>query len=437
MMKLHGKITVVLSALIWLAVSQMAVAIEIKSVESSTGVKALLVEDYTLPLVSFSYSFSGGTSQDPPAKSGAVRLMSALIDEGAGDLDSIAFRAKLEEMGIEFGFSSSQDFLSGSMRFLREDKDTAFQMLKLALTEPRFDNDAIERMRDAILTGIVRSKTNPGSVASVAMREALFGQHPYSRRSSGDEESVKAITRDDIVTLHQSLFAQDTLVVGVVGAISEEELKTAMDEIFGSLPQKSGASVISEIEPNLGESISIEMPVPNSRVTLIYKGLKRDDPDFFAAHLMNHILGGGSFSSRLYTEVREKRGLAYSVSSGISTFKNASFLAAGTSTRTENQDEVIAVIRGEIDKIATEGVTQEELDAAKKFVSGAYAISNLDTSRKIANVLVALQTQNLGIDYIDRRKEFIANVTLEDVNRVAKKLLGVEPTQILVGPATQ
>ncbi|MGI9350573.1 MAG: M16 family metallopeptidase [Rhizobiaceae bacterium] len=435
MMKSAFNILSAIGVVLVLLISFNAQAVEIREVRSSSGVTALLVEDYTLPLISLSYAFGAGTSQDPDGRTGNVRLMSALIDEGAGDLDSASFQAKLEDFGIEFSFSSARDFLSGGLRFLRSDRQTAFEMLNLALTEPRFDPDAIERMRDAIRTGIERSRTNPGAIASIALNETLFGEHPYSRRAAGNEQSIKLISRDDIVAMHKRLFARDHLTIGVVGAISESELKQVLDVVFSDLPLESETVVVTNVEPKLGETVTIDMPVPNTNISLVYKGLKRDDPDFFAAHLMNHILGGGTFSSRLYSEVREKRGLAYGVYSGIAAYENAAYLTAGTSTRADNQVEAVKVIRGEITKLAEQGVTVSELEAAKKFVIGSYAINNLDTSGKIARVLVAIQTQNLGIDYIDKREALIDSVTLEDVNRVAKKLLSVDPTQIVVGPA--
>lgn len=439
MKKLVGLLMVSLISLVFSTILLVtsAGAVEIKQVESKSGVTALLVEDYTLPLISLSFSFGGGTTQDPPGKMGTVRLLSTLMDEGAGDLDSSTFRQKLEELGIEFGFSSSAEYIAGGIRSLRSQRDNAFKMLALAMNEPRFDDEAIERMRDAIRTGIIRSRTNPGSVAAKKLRETLFGDHPYALPPSGDEKTISAITRDDIVSMHKKLFAREKLVIGVVGAISEEELAIALDDVFAKLPHKSGIVSSERTEPLLGENVSLEMPVPNSRVTLVYKGLKRDHPDFFAAHLMNYILGGSSFSSRLYLEIREKRGLAYGVSSGLGTFKNAAYLSAGTSTRAENLDEAVAVMKSEIAKLAEHGVTEAELEAAKKYIIGSYAINNLDTSGKIARVLVAIQTEDLGIDYIDRRREKIDGVKLSDVNRVAKELLSVEPTVVIVGPATQ
>ncbi len=412
-------------------------AINIKEVKSDNGVTALMVEDYTLPIIAISFSFEGGSTQDKPGREGTVRLMTALMDEGAGELDNVEFQSRLEELGIEFGFSSSRDSFSAGGRMLREDLDAGLELIRLALLSPRFDADPMERMRDRIRTGLIRSETSAGAQAGKALRETLFANHPYENSTSGTLESIDSVNRDDIVAMHKKLVARDTLKVGIVGAISEEEVKKVLDTLFSDIPEKSGIVSVPEVEPNLGQNVAIDMPVPNASISLVYKGIKRDDPDFFAAHLMNHVLGGGTFSSRLFKEVREKRGLAYGVSSGLVTLENTAYFSAGTSTRADNRDEAIEVIRTEIKKAAEGGVTQAELDKAKRYVAGAYAINNLDTSSKIANVLVSLQTQELGIDYIEKREEYIEAVTLDDVNRMAKKLLSVEPTVVIVGPATQ
>lgn len=426
---------VFLTALVFVfGTALQANAIDIKSITTDKGIKALLVEDYTLPIIAISVSFKGGSAQDPEGKEGTLRLMTALMDEGAGDLDSAAFQARAEELGLEFRFNISQDNFSGGGRLLRSEREEVFKLIKLAVNEPRFDEDAIERMRDAIRSGIVSSQKNPSSVASKALREAIFQDHPYSRSTSGTETSIDAITRDDIIAMNRKILSRATLTVGVVGAISETELKIALDDIFGNLPNESAIAKIAEVKPALGDDITIAMPVPNTSVSIVYPAIKRDNPDFFAAHLMNHVLGGGTFSSRLYTQVREKRGLAYGVSSGLATFDHASYFAAGTSTRAENRDEAIKVIREEIKRIATQGITAEELEKAKRYVAGSYAISNLDTSGKIANVLVALQTQNLGIDYIEKREKYIADVTLEDANRMARQFFSTKPTVVVVGP---
>ena len=414
--------------------AKTAHAIDIQEIETKSGIKALLVEDYTLPIIAMAFSFEGGATQDEAGKYGTLRMMTALMDEGAGDLDNVAFQSRLEELAIDIGFGASLDRFSGSMRTVRTELASAKELLRLAINEPRFDADAIERMRDAIRNGLVRGEKDPGFQARKAFRNTLFEDHPYNRNVSGTVESIDAITRDDIVAIRNKILARDTLTIGVVGAINQEELSTLLDEVFGALPQKSGITEVPDIQPELGETVVVEMPTPNASIQVIYPGIKRSDPNFFAAHLMNYILGGAAFSSRLHDEVREKRGLAYSIYSGISVFENTEFLVAGTSTRVEVSDEVIALIEQEVKRMAEEGLTAEELEKAKKFTAGSYAISNLDTSGKIARVLVALQSENLGIDYINTREAEIEAVTLEDANRAAKQLLSVKPTKIIVRP---
>lgn len=423
--------------MIWSAGSiASAQAIEIQEVTSKQGIKALLVEDYTLPIVAFSFAFEGGSLQDPVGKEGTAGLMRSLLDEGAGEYDSAQFQARLEELGVEMGFSVSTDRFQGGLRTLSSEKESAFEMLRLAINEPRFDKDAMERMHDAFRTSLIRSETSPGARGSEARRVALFAEHPYAKPGRGTLESIETITREDVSAMRELLFSHANLSVGIVGAISAEEASEAIDRIFGELPETTSLATIEDVEPNLGKNIEVDMAVPNASISLVYKGLKRDHPDFFAAFLMNHVLGGGSFTSRLYTEVREKRGLAYGISSSVFTAEHTGYLIAGTSTRIENREEVLGLMKETIADIAENGITQEELDKAKRFVAGSYAINNLDTSTKIARVLVGLQTQNLGVDYITDRQRQIAVVTLEDVNRIAKELLSVEPTVVVVGPSS-
>ncbi|MEO0328929.1 MAG: pitrilysin family protein [Pseudomonadota bacterium] len=409
-------------------------AVEIQQVRSAKGINALLVEDYTLPILAMTFSFAGGSTQDPAGKEGTARLMTSLFDEGAGELDSVSFRSKLEENGIELGFSVGREQLSVSLRTLVQKQDIAFDLLKTALISPRFDISALERMRDAIRTGLKRGKTDPNTQAGKVLRESLFPDHAYSRPVSGTLESIDSINIDDVEAMHRKLVTRGDLTIGVVGAISPEELTKILDKLFGDISAQSDLQKVADIDPSLDQEVVLNMPVPNTSITVVYPGVKRNDPDFFAAHIMNHILGGGSFTSRLYEEVREKRGLTYGIYSQMATFDHTAYLSASTSTRASNRDETIKVIQEEITKMAKNGATQEELDQAKKFIKGAYAINNLDTSSKIARVLVAIQNQDLGIDYIDTREAVIDAVTLEDVNQIAKRLLSKAPTRVIVGP---
>ena len=426
------RILLMVSAFLTLATA--AIAVEIQQVKSPLGISAWLVEDYAVPLVTVAVSFRGGSSQDPVNKEGMADLLSTLFDEGAGGYDSRAFQARLEKYGINLGYSDSRDRFSGGLRALKQDSVEAFELMRLSLTGLRFDRDSIGRMRDALKAQIAGNANDSGNRASDALRQSLFSGHPYARRSTGTAQSLDTITRDDLVAQFKALFARDNLVVAVVGAISGDETAAMLDKVFGQLPLKARLQPVGPAEVKFGGRIEIEDTGSQTTIALALPGLGRQSPDYLAAYLMNHVLGGGTFSSRLYDEIREKRGLAYSVGSSLSTLDHAAYLTASLSTRADRAEEVIALVKAEIERMANDGPTERELSAAKRFVIGSYAINNLDTSSKIAQVLISMQTENLGIDYIERREGLINAVTLEQVKAVAKRLLANEPTIIVVGP---
>jgi zinc protease len=434
--KTRGPIAALLIAFGSLAVALPASAeMAIQEVKSEKGISAWLVEDYSVPIVTIRFSFQGGNTQDPPGKEGLSELMSGLFDEGAGDFDSDTFQTKLDEAGAEMRFGASRDTVYGSMRMLAETKDEAFDLLGLAINEPRFDAAPIDRIRAQIVAGIVANARDPETAAQAKWQEALYGNHPYSRPDEGTEASLASITADDLRAYHQAVFARDTLKVAVVGAIDAETLKGKLDDLFGELPAKSSLRPVSTIDPKLGQEVRVDYDLPQTSLRLAYPGVPRDAPDFFAAYIMNHILGGGAFTSRLFDEVREKRGLAYSVNSSLVTNKYSSSLVVSTGTRSDRASETLAVIRDVVRRMAEEGPTEAELAAAKKYIVGSYALNNLDNSGAIAATLLSLQEQDLGIDYIERRESLIDAVTIEEVRAAAKKLLNSEPAVLVVGPA--
>lgn len=410
-------------------------AVDIQTVTTEKGIKALLVEDYTVPLIAISFAFKGGSAQDMPGKEGTAQLLTNMLDEGAGEIESQAFQEALDDAGVNYAFNVSSDEFSGSIKTLTETAEDSFELLRLMLNEPRFDAEPLERMKAARANRLRAQETNPQAIASKAFREALFDGHPYARPSDGTLETLEAITSADLDAYRKRVFARDNLVLGVVGAIDAERLKTVLDKIFGDLPEKADLLPVEDIEIEAGKRVHIDFTTPQTNIRLALPGIKRDDPDFYTGYLVNYILGGGAFSSRLYEEVREKRGLAYGVYSYLGTYDRAGIVGAGTATSAAKTQEALDVILAEIDRMAKEGPSQEELDKAKAFITGTYAISNLDTSDKISGVLVAIQTADLGIDYIDRRKDYIAAVTIDDAKRVARRLLSGEPTIITVGPA--
>ncbi len=412
-----------------------AAATDIERVVSPSGIEAWLVRDPTVPLVAMDFAFRGGTSQDPAGKEGLAGMVAGLLDEGAGDIDSRSFHERLENKAIELGFNAGRDQLTGSVRTLVEHKDEAFELLRLALTAPRFEQPDVDRVRNQVLSVLRRESMDPNIIAYRRWWAAAFANHPYGRPVRGTPESVAAITADDLRTYVRDMFARDTLKISIVGNIDAGEAGALVDKVFGQLPAKALHQPVADAGPQeLGRRIVVDTDVPQSVVVIGGAGIARKDPDFMAAYVVNHILGGGTFSSRLYREVREVRGLAYSVYSMLVPLRHTALFMSSTATRTDRAAQTLDVVEKEIRRLAEDGPTADELAKAKSYLKGSYAL-NFDTSSKIASQLVAIQLDDLGIDYINKRNDLIEAVTLADVKRVAKRLLDAGLLVTVVGRA--
>ncbi|WP_298813988.1 pitrilysin family protein [uncultured Roseibium sp.] len=417
-----------------LALVRFAEAVEIQRVTSPQGIEAWLVEDHTVPIVAVNFSFDGGSSQDPDGKEGLTRLLAATLDEGAGDLSSEDFQAKLEELAISIGFSTGKDRFYGSLRTLTSTLPEAGNLLALAVNAPRFDEAPIERMKTRLQTRARRSETDPDAIAGRSLVAAMFGDHTYARPTLGTTATIGALNANDLSAQHRKLLAKQGLTIGVVGAISAETLEPLLDKVFAGLPESGDLKTVAELTPTAGDEISEELAVPQTTILVALPGLKRDDPDYQAAYVMNHILGGGTFTSWMYQEVREKRGLSYGANTSLSPYRHSGLLIGSAATKAERAGETVSVMLDQFRRMADEGPTDDELRRAKQFITGSYAL-RFDSSGKIARQLVALQNAELGIDYFDRRNSEIDAVTLEDVRRVAKRLLAEKaPTVVTVGP---
>ncbi len=398
-------------------------AVEIQQIKSPGGISAWLVEDKSLPLIAMKFAFRGGAASDGAEKSGLANMLSALLDEGAGSLNSQEFQTKLEDLATRMSFSTGKDNFYGQVQTLSRNKDQTFELLKLALTKPRFDEAPVERIRKQILLGIKRSENSPNSVAGKAWSKLAFGDHPYARSSSGDATSVGKITAADLRDLTARLFAKDTLIISVVGNIDAETLGSALDNIFGSLTEKSAMAEVPEVEVNSEfRRLVIEMDIPQSIIQFGQKGLKRDDKDFIPAYILNYVLGGGGFASRLYKEVREKRGLVYSVYTYLNPLDKTGLFMGGAATKNESVGETLEIIDQELKRIAADGVTESELTDAKTYLTGSYPL-RFDSNSKIASQMLGIQMENLGVGYIDERNGLINAVTIDDLKRIAKELI--------------
>ncbi|MEX0327394.1 MAG: M16 family metallopeptidase [Ruegeria sp.] len=399
--------------------------IEVKEVTSPGGITAWLVEDHSIPFTALELRFRGGTSLDDPDKRGAVYLMSGLIEEGAGDMDARTYARALESLAASFRYNAGDDTVSISAQFLTENRDEVVDLLRTTIHEPRFDQDAVERVKAQVLSGLRSDQTDPNDIAGRSFAQMAYGDHPYGSEGKGTLESVSALTRDDVVAAYEAVFAKDRLYVGAVGDITAEELGALLDKLLADLPE-SGKPIPDRADVNIPGGVSVvEFDTPQSVALFGHAGIDRDDEDFFAAFLLNHILGGGGFESRLMQEVREERGLTYGVATYLVPKDLASVYLGSVSSANDRIAETVDVIRAEWARAATDGVTQKELDDAKTYLTGAYPL-RFDGNGRIAGIMVGMQMQGLPIDYIATRNDKVNAVTLEEVNRVASELLDPE-----------
>lgn len=406
-------------------------AIEIEEVVSPGGITAWLVQDDTADLVSMSFSFRGGALMDPEGREGTANLLASTLDEGAGDLDSQAFRQRLEDQSITISFSTGVETFAGTFTTLNRYRDNAVELLRLALSEPRFDEEAVERIRGQILVSLNRKISDPQTIAGKTLYAALFDEHPYNRSSDGTIDGITAVTVDDMRSYMERVLTKDRLLIGVVGNITAEELKPILDTVFSALPETGSSLTIEKPTIAKGETIVIEKDIPQSITLFAQPGLTRLDPDFYPAYVLTHILGGGGFESRLMQEVREKRGLAYSAYAYMRDFDEAGLIIGGVGTRNDAVAESISVVRQEWQTLQDIGVDQTALDNAKAYLTGSYPL-RFTSSGAIARILVGIQFYDFPIDFIDNRNALVEAVTLEDVNRVAKTLLDPSALTVVV-----
>jgi len=385
------------------------------------GVEAWHVESHVVPMIALSFTFEGGAAQDPEGKAGCTQMLARLLDEGAGDLTSDAFQEQLAARAIELSFHAGPDAVGGSLKMLLKHADEAIDLLALALTKPRLDPDAIERVRAQVIAGLRYQQNDPGVMASRRFFKEAYAGHAYARPSSGTIESVAAITRDDLLAMHARIIGRGRIKVAAVGAIGAEALAEALTRAFGALPEAGELKAVPHTQiQELGQRIVVDLDVPQSVIRFGMAGIPWRDPDFIPAYVLNHILGGGAFTSRLFQEVREKRGLAYSVGTSMVSHRAAAMIWGYTATKNERVGEALSVIGDEIGRLITEGPSDEELQKAKDYLTGSYALG-FDTSTKIAHQLVQIAFEDLGMDYIARRNGMVEAVTQADIRRAASR----------------
>lgn len=410
-------------ALTFLLSAPFADALTIQKVTGASGLSAWLVEDHSLPVVTIRFAFPTGAALDPEGKRGLAAMAAALLAQGAGPYDAEAFRSRLEELATDLYFDAGQDEFQGNLRSLKRNLDASSRLLRLALTAPRFEPDALARTRGEIVASLSRAAQNPGDLSGRLWMRAAFQHHPYGHDTSGSVKTVGRITAADLHAFVAERLHRPGLVIGAVGDITPKELRALVDRVFGALPANPVAAAVAEARPDGdGALILSRRKLAQSVVTFGQAGPKRDDPHWYAALVVNDILGGGDFRGRLMRDIREKRGLAYDVASDLVPFRHAGLLIGSVATANANVGEVIRLIRAEWRRMRESGPTAAELAASKSYLTGSFPLT-LNSTRRVAETLVQMQVEKLGIDYLERRARLIDGVTLEDVRAEAHRLL--------------
>ncbi len=421
----------ILTVLLVIFAAPLAAETDIIEVTSPGGITAWFVEEQSIPIVSISLSFQGGASLDSAEKQGATNLMMGLLEEGAGELDASGFMAATDDLGARFRFRAGRDSVSVSASMLRSDLDASIALLRLALVSPNFDDIALERVREQVNSGIRSDATNPQALAGLAFNDLLYDDHPYGRNIDGTLESVAALSAEDMRVAHLRSITKDRVVIGVVGAITAEELGILLDVLLADIPETSVGEIVDmEVETTAGVTV-IDLATPQSVALFGHRGLPREDPDYLTAYVLNHIMGGRVSTARLNQEVREKRGLTYGISSFLLPYNHAASFLGQFSSANESMAEAVSIVQDEWAKMAESGISQDELDVAVRYLTGAYPL-RFAGNAEIASIITGLQIADLGIDYAKRRNDLVRAVDLAEINRVAKRLFLPENLHFII-----
>ena len=401
-------------------------ALNIQEVETHYGTNAWLVENSTVPIIAVEIAFRGGANLDPPLLDGVANMVSEMLDEGAGNLNAGQFQAQLANLAIKFSSRVQRESFRVSFKTLKENREAAFKLVGLALTQPHFSSESIEKIRLQLLSERERASSDLNWIVDDLWRQTAFPSQPYGRSILGTAASINSITAAHLSDFAKTQFTTENLVVSVAGDITALELKRLLDVALSGLALTSSPAPDNKVlSISTGATVVSLQESSQSIIRFGLSALKRSDPDFFAAYVMNIILGGNSFTSRLHHEIREKRGIAYSVYTYLQTFEEGGLLVGHVACANGKVSNAIELIIGELDRLTLEQVPQDELNAAKAYLIGSYPLA-LSSNARIAGALTRIQLDNLGIRYLEHRSQKIEAVSVADVQRVAKRLIDTQ-----------
>ena len=409
--------------------------LDIQELTTPGGLSVWFTADKSLPIVAVKFVFlDAGSALDPVGKQGLARMLSNTMDEGAGQLTSQDFQKELADNSITLRFNASRDGFGGELMSLARNQDKAFDLLALALNEPRFDAEPVVRMAAENLARVKNAMGEPDWMAARLLNDRAFTGHPYAMNSGGTLKSLPAISPDDLRKFKSDYLTRDRLLIAAAGDFDPAQLGAALDRIFGHLPASGAAHPIKDaVLANQGKLFLFEQNIPQTIIEMTLPAFDHRDDDFYAMQVMNYIYGGAGFGSRLMETAREQRGLTYGIYSSVIDYRHTDTLNISTSTKNDSAGEMLSIIRDKMSELANEPVSDKELADAKSYITGSMPLS-LGSTSEIASVMLGLRMDGVPSTYLDHFADNIRNVTAEDVKRVAKRLLDPQKTvTVLVG----
>ncbi len=424
---------VFISVFFLLLLSATSFAMDVKREVLPNGLVLLYSEKHNLPLVMVDLTVKAGPLDEPADKAGLAYLTSALLTEGTKTMTSAGISNQVDFIGADLEASTSDDFTTVSLSVLKKDLDKGFRIFSDCVLDPVFDPREIARVKAQTKDSLKQAEDDPEFVARKAFKKAVYGPFPYGRLVQGSPQTLDAITRNDLVKFHDRFYVPANSILTVVGDITPAELKALLNKYFGNWQGRPFPAMASPRGPQEPKPQAWFINKEITQATILYGnlGIRRDNPDFYAASVMNYILGGGGFASRLMADIRDKLGLAYDVHSYFTTDKHKGIFEIGVQTKNRSAKEVIDLVDRDIEQIRSRPVTAQELKDAKAYLTGSFP-RKLDTMRKIADFLSQVEFYDLGPDFIDKYPGYINRVTADDVLRAARKYITPDKRVLVV-----
>ncbi|HEY3346871.1 MAG TPA: pitrilysin family protein, partial [Nitrospirota bacterium] len=400
----------------------------------SNGMVLLVKENHTLPIVTMSMIIKAGSIVEPDDKAGLAGLTAGLLMKGAAGMSAEQISDAADFIGASLDVGGGTDFATAGLSVLTKDADTGFSLLSKVLTSPDFKQEEIDRAKTAVKAAIIRKEQEPDEVAQKTYQEAIFGaDSPYGRQVEGTAKTVDAITRDDIVNFHKTRYVPNDCILAVVGDTNVNEVKALIEKYMADWrPREQMPVVLKKADiPAKITYIKVNRDITQANILMGHPGVERENPDYYTLYVMNYILGGGGFVSRILDKIRDDMGLAYSAYSYFNPFKYDGSYTIGLETKNESAAQAIDETLKIVERMKKEPVTDKELKDAKDFITGSFP-RKLDTNSKIAGLLTQIQFYGLDLNYFEMYEREITKITKEDVLKAAQKYLHPDKVKIIV-----